>query len=249
MKYYRITQYNPAFRNAEGAYLYDHWTEIGDVGRTLEGELVTADKYLAVESDYIQAVAAILKENSLEYLRVVGCNPKSIKHWINKYKDEWFHLPEFETIELQEDKKARIDEIRTICQMNLRGYCNISLEISGVFYVDFGYDMYMYVGAPNISDALRKKLDATSVFVEDSGEPYYPEKLNYEVLKSKKRSQYVLEEQVLEDFSVTAVRKILNLSDEHPGKVHAKINRKMAQELNLETDFEKYDYVLTSQGN
>lgn len=46
MNKYRVTKYDPKNRNKEGHYMYDHWTELGDVGKTLEGELVTPDAYL-----------------------------------------------------------------------------------------------------------------------------------------------------------------------------------------------------------
>jgi len=61
MKNFRITKYDPKNRNDKGHYLYDHWTEFDHIGRTLEGELVTIDKYLNVESDFRFQIEVIKK--------------------------------------------------------------------------------------------------------------------------------------------------------------------------------------------
>ena len=247
MKHYRITKYDPLNRNEQGHYLHDHWTEFGDIGRTLEGELVTIDKYLVVEADYINAVVQILKANHVDHLRVVEMNKKFLQESIKDNKGKWSHRLEFESIDLYEDKKVSIDEIELICQMNLRYYCNISLEIKDLFYVHFGYDMYMYVGTPNITEKLRKRLNATSIFIEDYHSPYYSENIKYVIQRSKKRSKYLLDEKTIDNISVEQMKKAMNLSEEHPGKIHTKVNRRIANELNLEVDFGKYNYFITSE--
>lgn len=249
LKHYRITKYDPKNRNEKGHYLYDHWTEFGDIGRTLEGELVTIEKYLTVESDYINAVIQILKENNIEYLRVIGLDKKILKYSLNEDKGKWFHRDEFETINLFEDKKVTIDEIEIICQMNFRYYCGVSLEIKDKFYIHFGYDMYMYVGKIYISDVLINKLNSTSVFVEECYSPYYSEKLEYTLQRSKKRSKYVLDEEVLENVDVAQIKKVMKFSDEHTGVVNMKINKRIADELELNVDFSKYVYYITTENS
>lgn len=246
MKHYRITKYDPKNRNEKGHYMYDHWTEFGDIGRTLEGELVTIEKYLAAESDYINAVIQILKENKIKYLRVIGLNKKILKYSINENKGKWFHRDEFETIDLFEDKKVTIDEIEIICQMNFRYYSDVSLEIKDKFYIHFTFDMYMFVGTPNISLELINKINSTSVFVEEDYSPFYSEKLAYTLQRTKKWSKYVLDEEVLKNVSITQIKKAMKLSDEHSGVVNMKINKRIADELGLKVDFSKYVYYLTT---
>ena len=247
MKHYRITKYDPLNRNEQGHYLYDHWTEFGDIGRTLEGELVTVEKYLSVESDYINAIVEILQENKVDHLRVVGLDKKRLQESIKDNKEKWFHRIEFEDIDLFEDKKISIEEIATICQMNFRYYCGVSLEVKDLFFIHFGYDMYVYVGVPTISDELKSKLNKTQIFIEDCDSPYYSEKFEYVIQRSKKRSKYVLDEKIINNTSVDQMKKIMDLSDEHPGRIYSKLNKKIATQLNLEVDFEKYDYFITSE--
>ncbi len=247
MKHYRITKYDPLNRNAKGHYLYDHWTEFGDIGRTMEGELVTVEKYLSVESDYINAIVEILRENKIDHLRVVGLDKRLLQESIKDDKEKWYHRTEFETIDLFEDKKVSIDEIAIICQMNFRYYCGLSLEVKDLFFIHFGYDLYVYVGVPTISEELKIKLNKTQIFIEDCYSPYYSDHFEYVIQRSKKRSKYVLDEETINNISVEKMKKVMHLSEEHSGKVHTKLDRKIATELNLEVDFDKYDYFITSE--
>ena len=162
-------------------------------------------------------------------------------HSIKAFKGKWSHKQAYENILLSEDKKVSIDEIELICQMNFRYYCYIELQIKDKFYVHFGYDMYMYVGAPTISDQLLKKINSTSVFVEECISPYLSEKLAYSVQRFKKKSNDVLDEFVLKHVNTSKIKEAMKLSDEHPGKVSTKINQRIAIALDLEVDFTKYD--------
>lgn len=247
MNNYRITKYDPLNRNEKGHYLYDDWTEISDIGKTMEGELVTVEKYLDVEADYINAVTQILKENKIEYLRVIGFDKSSLKYWNKKNKEKWFHRHEFETINLFEDKQVTIEEIEIICQMIFRNYFHCSLEIMDKVYIHFGYDMYMYVGTSNISNELLKKLNSTSVFIEEFYSPYYGEYVEYTLQRSKKKSKYIFDEQILKNVNVAQMKNVMKFSDDHPGTVHRKINKRIAKELDLNADFSEFDYYITSE--
>ena len=50
-----ITKYNPSFRNEKGHYMKDDWIGFGQIGGVYEGELLTLDSYLQIESKYIKA--------------------------------------------------------------------------------------------------------------------------------------------------------------------------------------------------
>lgn len=247
MKHYRITKYDPSNRNEQGHYLYDHWTEFGDIGRTLEGELVTVEKYLSVEQDYVNAIIEILRENKVDHLRVVGHDKKRLQESIKENKEKWFHRIEFDNIDLFEDTKISLEEVAIICQMNFRNYCNISLEVKDLFFVHFGYDMYVYIGVTEITEELKSKLNKTQIFIEDCYSPYYSDHFQYVIQRSKKRSKSVLDEEIIKNTSVDQMKKIMDLSNEHPGRIYSKLNNKIATQLNLQVDFEKYDYFITSE--
>ncbi len=46
MKEYRITKYNTIYRNEDGHYLKDEWTDVSDVGKIIKGVKVSEDDYI-----------------------------------------------------------------------------------------------------------------------------------------------------------------------------------------------------------
>ena len=60
MQWYRITKYDPAFRD-NGIYTRDEWTSISDVGKTYNGVPFSMDEYVKVESNYIACVKSIMR--------------------------------------------------------------------------------------------------------------------------------------------------------------------------------------------
>jgi hypothetical protein len=246
MKQYRITKYDPLNRNDQGHYLYDHWTEFSDIGKTLEGEIVTIEKYLEVEADYINAIIDILKENQIKYLRVVGYEKRGRQQSIKDNKGKWFHRSEFETIDLSEDKKVSIDEIEVICQMMFRYYGHLSLEINKLAFIHYGFDMYVYVGVTNISEGLREKLNQTSIFIEEFQSPYYSENLQYVIQVSAKNSEYV-DEEINLTITTENMKSIIGLSEDHPGNVDMPLTPELATKLNFNCDFSTKEYFLSSE--
>jgi len=247
MKKYRITKYNPKNSNVHGHYLYDHWTEISDVGRKLEGEIVTQEEYFRIEKDYINAVVEILKDSNQEYLRLIGLNQDGFQEALIENSNEWYHESIFENLNLCEDQIINIEDIPTVIKLNLRRYLDATLEIKDKYYVQFGYDFYMYVGTPKLSNKLIDKLNATSVYIEEYLSPYYSPKLEYIVQSNKKGSMYVEEEQILSSFTIEKMKEIYKLSKEHSGRIYAKINKEIAEKIGIKVDLEKYDYSLITE--
>ena len=119
MKYsYKITKYKPT----KGVRRFDknQWTSYSDVGN-----LVSLEKYLVVESDYINTVIEI-------------CNCMGIKN---------FRLSELElydeSFNLFENKKIEISELPDVLKLILREEVWFKL-ISKNCQFHFGYDYYMY---------------------------------------------------------------------------------------------------------
>jgi len=247
MNKYRVTKYDPKNRNKEGHYMYDHWTELGDVGKTLEGELVTPDAYLKVEEDYVKAVIDILNVSNQTHLRLIGFDEKLFKGFLKENKKEWFHDASFENIVLSEDLKIGINDIPTIIRLNLRNYLHATLEIKDRYYVHFGYDFYMYVGAPKLSQKTIDKINESNVFIEEFWSPYYSPELEYVVQRSEKGSMFIADEYILEGISIDEMKNIFNLSEEHTGQVNTIIDKELADKLEIKTDFGKYEYYLTTE--
>ena len=59
---YRVTKYDPAKRDARGAYLAEEWTSVTDIDRVFAGVLPTEDEYRRVEQASVDSVLAFLRE-------------------------------------------------------------------------------------------------------------------------------------------------------------------------------------------
>lgn len=56
MKCWRITKYNPKFRNELGHYQKKEWTSVSDIGKIFEGKQLTVEEYLNTENLYINSI-------------------------------------------------------------------------------------------------------------------------------------------------------------------------------------------------
>jgi hypothetical protein len=59
---YRVTKYNPAFRDQSDAYTKAEWTCFKDIGRTYSGVLLTAEEYQGVDHLKSQSGYATLQK-------------------------------------------------------------------------------------------------------------------------------------------------------------------------------------------
>ncbi|TCI45741.1 hypothetical protein EVJ27_07690 [Exiguobacterium sp. SH3S2] len=67
---YRITKYNPAFRDEPYGYKKDEWTAISDIGKSFEGITLHFEEYMRVEDAYVTSVKWIMKHCNVISLRV-----------------------------------------------------------------------------------------------------------------------------------------------------------------------------------
>lgn len=65
MHQYRLTKYDPAFRDATGAYTRDEWTFFAQVGTCVCDKVVTLEAYEAKEAAYIQVVCTLVDAASV----------------------------------------------------------------------------------------------------------------------------------------------------------------------------------------
>jgi hypothetical protein len=69
---YRITKFDPALRNADGAYLSADWTSSSDVGREFNGVVLTESEYARVEDAYITTAVRFFEECGIDSLTVTS---------------------------------------------------------------------------------------------------------------------------------------------------------------------------------
>ncbi len=86
---YRISKYDPSFRDAEGRYTRDEWIMAGQIGESFDGVVLTREEYQRVEDAYVTVARGFLRESGVASLTVMGlenCAPdrsRSAKeaHW------------------------------------------------------------------------------------------------------------------------------------------------------------------------
>jgi hypothetical protein len=157
MNYYRITKYNPIYRNHAGWHVRDDWTSISDIGKQYNGVIFTFSDYIRYENAYISAIRLAMRSNTVSRLQLCGIE--------KGYPKDYIDILEHDTIEY-------IDKIRN---GNFVDYSNIDFcvrmilrEMLWVKLIDkdmvvkFGYDYYMYIGS-------RKPFDKELAIIVDLG--------------------------------------------------------------------------------
>lgn len=168
---WRITKYNPEYRNSSGAYLRNEWTSISDIGKTFDGKKLTFKQYLKIEDAYTEAIIlfmTFLKVNSLCVTYLEECDSLTGKE---KYYSPAM-LKQYNNMSL--GKQVTQEEVADIARLVLREDLWCKLENEKMF-VHFGYDYYMYIGSAYPSDSVIKAIEKLGLFVEPFESPYLEE--------------------------------------------------------------------------
>jgi hypothetical protein len=152
---YRVTKYDPRFRDASGAYMRDDWTSIDDIGRSFGGSVLTDEEYQRVENAYVEVAIAFLREAGVNTLTAIGVENGGASP--------------FAPLEGTALTGANLaDVIRRVLRAEF--WCR--LEGDNCF-VHIGYDYYMYVGVPISDELSRAMARELGLFVEPFVSPYY----------------------------------------------------------------------------
>jgi hypothetical protein len=65
---YRITKYNPIYRDPEGKYTIEDWTAISDIGKVFNNQRLTIESYKETEDKYIKAIYVTMDFLNIPYL-------------------------------------------------------------------------------------------------------------------------------------------------------------------------------------
>lgn len=154
MKYnWRITKYNPEFRDSNGNYQKDEWTSFSDIGKIFAYEELTIEEYLKYESLYINAIVKLMDGSGVKDLRIVD---------LEVYEDD-----------KQVDNRMVINAegLKVIVPEILRERLWCKLENNN-FFVHFGYDYNMYIGSNVACTNELSLIEESGLFVEEFTSPY-----------------------------------------------------------------------------
>ncbi len=157
LKQYRITKYNPIYR-VNGAYNKDEWTSMYDVGRTYDGKVFTFEEYLRVEKAYLDVIEQVMNELGIKTIEV-----RQGERIFSALNNSAFHSRE---------------EVLMIARGVLREDFWCKLEAKD-FFIHFGYDYYMYIGADIEEEKMSKIARKNGLFAElIEGSPYLDNNCN-----------------------------------------------------------------------
>jgi hypothetical protein len=150
---YRVTKYNPAFRDSSGAYTRDEWTAASDVGRSFGGLVLTPEEYQKVEDAYVAVALSFLRESGQSSLAVGGLEDRGYP------------------IEFREGSVLGWEQLGPVIRSVLREEFWCLLE-GQAGYLHFGRDYYMYVGVPYPCPGSQELARRLGLFVEEYPSPY-----------------------------------------------------------------------------
>ena len=164
MKKFRITKYDPCFRNDSGKYLRNEWSSYYDIGKAFCDGILTKSEYLKKEEAYIQAVELLCDANELNSMRVVKLEkhcPQEIYTLLSREEKSFVN-------DMQNEMLVERHDMSKVCKMILREIVWAQLESTDEsLRIEFGYDYYMYAICKVMSEKLRKKIRESGLFVEE----------------------------------------------------------------------------------
>lgn len=165
---YRISKYNPLYRDENGNYTKDEWTAISDIENYINGEKLSLEEYLDTESKYIKILDSILDELSIEYLYVMELEGQ--RDSINdEYVFNGFTKDIVQMISsLKEGQELNRQEISYIVKGMLREiiWCGLYSKTVHVI-IKSGFDFYINIICPKLSESIIKNAIREGIYVEE----------------------------------------------------------------------------------
>lgn len=168
MNSWRITKHDPAFRDERGAYLKDEWTSVSDVGKSFGGVILTFGEYLRIEDAYVSTALSFVSEAGLDALTITHLET----HRVSEVRAEHLRGIAFDPKLVINGVSLPIGAVADICRLVLREILWCKLESVSGFYLNFGYDYYIYIGSPVRSEKAVAYVRRQSLFVEEMESPY-----------------------------------------------------------------------------
>ncbi len=158
IRQFRVTKYDPANRNATGAYIPNTWTSISDIGRSFDGIVLTQSEYQRVEDLYVEIAVSFLSESGAASLQIIGLESSDR------------HLEP--GIALANGTQLSEENLAPVIRLALREQIWCRLEEEGGSFIHFGYDYYMYLGVIGDCPSSRRLATEQGLFVEEYHSPY-----------------------------------------------------------------------------
>ena len=165
---WRITKYNPQYRDSNGIFLQNEWTSYSDIGETFNSTKLTYKEYTQVENLYINAIQSFMNCHNVTTLQVIELEkPKTIDPDIH---DTNTMIDLFNS--LKNNSWITQDNIENICKLVLRDKLWCKFINNEKMFVHFGWDFYMYIGSSSPCPNTISTIEKSDLFVEPFESPY-----------------------------------------------------------------------------
>ena len=154
MLQYRITKYDPSFRDAGGRYTRDEWIMVGQIGQSFGGVVLTREDYQRVEDAYVAVALGFLGESGIASLTVKGLENSRAR-----------------LIPFGEGSALGLEQVAEVIRRLLREelWCRLQGDEG---FIHVGWDYYMYVGVPCPCPKSQQLARRSGLFVEELRSPY-----------------------------------------------------------------------------
>jgi hypothetical protein len=247
---WRVTKYNPDNRDENGHYtLVEDWTSPYEIGKNFDGNELTLDDYLRVETAYLDAAMAFMEESGIHSVWILGLE----KYITEEDRATFLYEKEFERLVLKEDSLIGLEDVRLVMKMVLRDFICCQLYSEDRFFIHFGTDYYMYIGSHVDCPSAIEWATTHGLFVENKPSPYggiSEEEIIWEIGWNalKDESKILVGEEDVTGIPLDECRRIFRLSAAHPVTGAFEIPREekefFQRYLKQEMDFDLYEYRL-----
>lgn len=142
-----IVKYPPEGYNEQGVYTRDEWMSFSDIGKTFNGNMLTAEEYLEVENRYIACVEDIVTSSQCKYLTI---------GYLVDYNNSGYCYKE-------RIAKEHIHKVlRDMLRENV--FC-VLVNLKRNVMIDMGYDYYMHVLCPLEYDVLNGIVESHKLYL------------------------------------------------------------------------------------
>ncbi len=165
---WRITKYDPKFRDSNGFYLKDEWCIYSEIGKIFEGIKFDFKEYERVENLYITAIELFMICHNITSLQIdtLEKNKKLIRDNHNNLHMIYLFN------EAKEGNWIDKSDMQDFCKLVFREKLWCKLKCPRKMFVHFGWDFYMYVGSAIACENTIANIEKSGLFVEQCKSPY-----------------------------------------------------------------------------
>lgn len=165
---WRITKYNPKYRDEKCIYLRDEWTSISEIGRITNNHVIlTIQDYISTENRYVEAILDVMSCLDIQKLSIFG-----LEKWEDTLDTTNFSFLYNENMkslygQVTNGLWLEKDQISDLSRLILREKIWCKLKFDSKMYVHFGYDFYMFIGSEMMCEDTINNIEKSGLYVED----------------------------------------------------------------------------------